>query len=69
MSAKYVYGGTKWTNGTVRVPDNSAEGIAAGAAETAARSLMSTYSAAATERLRDTGTQGHGHTCYTHTSE
>ena len=40
--AKYAYGGGQWSVKTVRVPDNSDEGVAAAESEQRARSLMST---------------------------
>ena len=40
--AKYAYGGNKWTVSSMRVPDDSAEGLAAAQSEQKARKLMST---------------------------
>ena len=39
--AKYSYGPSKWSVKTVRVPDNSAEGLAAAESEQNARKMMS----------------------------
>ena len=40
--AKYSYGQSKWSVKSVRVPDNSAEGLAAAQSEQDARKMMST---------------------------
>ena len=42
--AKYAYGGGQWSVKSVRVADNSDEGIAAALSEQKARSMMSTLS-------------------------